>query len=495
MKLANLLENYELPYTLENMLVAGLCLDSRKIENGELFIALKGAQSDGKTFIADARARGACAALIESNDQAVSLEDGFPCIYYPQLKSKLSALAGKFFAEPSRYMDVLGVTGTNGKSTCVSLLAQVANQLDVAAWQLGTVGYGKPGKALIDTGLTTPDAISCQRILSQAQKTGQSMVAMEVSSHAVAQHRVAGVNFRGGMFTNISRDHLDYHASFEEYADVKLSFLRDYAMDFVALNYDDEFGKQTIDSEVLCGREVFSWSLVHSDASVWVSSSIFDLHGVRAMIHSPWGEGELKTELIGEFNLSNALATLTMLGALEYDFKDILEALARVQGVDGRMQKVPCDDENMPAVFVDYAHTPDALQKALTSLQLIGAHNLWVIFGCGGDRDRGKRALMAEVACAHAQKVIVTSDNPRSEDPQAIIADIQKGLVSSKSEVIEDREDAIKQCIERLPADACLLIAGKGHEKYQLVGEARLPFDDYLIAEQALQARSSRSVQ
>lgn len=495
MTLAKILDQLELPEKYAQLEVKGMALDSRQVKPGDLFIAVPGEKSDGRKFIAKAIENGGVAVLAEGEHFEVTIIDGVPVISLSGLSAKMSSLAGRFYDEPSKNIDVVGVTGTNGKSTCVALLAQASNLLGKTAWQLGTVGYGTPGKELVDTGLTTPDAISCQRILAEAAEE-VSLVAMEVSSHAIVQKRVAGVSFKGGVFTNITRDHLDFHPDFESYCEAKLSFLRDYDLEFVVLNYDDKFTQKALEANVFTGTRVLTFSIGNSKADVWAEIDTLNLEGIVANLHSPWGEGEIRTTLVGEFNLSNVLAVIAVLGAMGFSLTAILAAVQQLKGVEGRLQKVDVAEftngnvEKAPSVFIDYAHTPDALLKAMLAISRVAAGDLWVVFGCGGDRDKGKRVLMADVASQHAQHIVVTSDNPRSENPQSIVNDIVAGLSAKvKADVLLDRKDAIEFAINKIPQNACLLIAGKGHEKYQIIGEQRLPFDDYLVAHRALQKR------
>lgn len=496
MKLRQLLKDYALPDTFPDIDVAAMTLDSRKLKAGDVFVALKGETVNGEDFIEAAVSAGASAVLKSGERLTVEYVARVPCIAVPELARNVSALAGIFYGAPSKKMQVFGVTGTNGKSTCVSLLAQACELLGRPAWQMGTVGYGRSGSQLTDTALTTPDAITCQKVLAAAAGEAECL-AMEVSSHALVQNRVRGIEFTAAVFTNISRDHLDYHASFADYCEAKLSFLRDYQLQFAVVNLDDEFARRVVQERLLKETPTYSYSLNDSSADIYADSIQSDLRGTHAQINSRWGRGELRTSLVGEFNLSNLLAVIVTLAASGHALAEILEAVKALNAVEGRLQKVKCDP-NTPAVFIDYAHTPDALLKALQALHQACPGELWVLFGCGGDRDKGKRALMAEVAEQNARRIFVTSDNPRSENPQHILDDIVTGFSPQANvSVMNDRKQAIEFAVEELPPQACLLIAGKGHEKYQIIGDQRLPFDDYLIAEQALQkyVASGRALQ
>lgn len=482
-----------LPDATAKIPVKGIALDSREIKSGWLFLAFPGAAVDGRQFIDKAIANGACAIISEGNVARLQWMDAVPLIQFEELQARASEIAGRFYGKPSSGMDVIGVTGTNGKSTCVSLIAQLCNLLHRSAWQLGTVGFGDPVGKLTATGLTTPDAVSSQQILYQARRRKIDVFAMEVSSHAIAQNRVQGVCFQGGVFTNITHDHLDYHKSFEEYSEVKSRFLTDKNMKFVVLNLDDALGKRITKKGLETEAQIIAYSLSDNTADIYAESVTASLDGVQGSIVSTWGNARFSSPLIGDFNVSNLLAAIAAVCASGESFVDVIKAIPQLVSVPGRMQKVRSAldvDKKFPNVFVDYAHTPDALENILRSAKKLTRGKLSVVFGCGGNRDQAKRPMMGEIASRYADNVIVTSDNPRHEDPLSIIFDVESGIVDKtgfRSDA--DRNTAILSALSHLQKEDCLIVAGKGHESYQIVGDEKLPFDDYALVCKALENR------
>jgi UDP-N-acetylmuramoyl-L-alanyl-D-glutamate--2,6-diaminopimelate ligase len=507
-----------LPNSLTCLEIEGLQLDSRKIKPGHLFIAVPGFDrskpSDGRSFVAQAVANGAVAVLAEQIDWQENWKDSpaaacsVPIVLIPGLSGQISGIAGEFYGQPSDHIKVIGITGTNGKTTCSHLLAQLFNTLDLKTAVVGTLGYGVPGGAspmkagasvnltsddLISTNLTTPDPIAVQKILADMRADGVASVAMEVSSHSLDQGRVNDVHMQGAVFTNLSRDHLDYHGSMDEYLLAKQKLFATSGLEFAVINIDDPAGLslvQSLDSSIKC----FSYSLSDSDASVCASNVRLSAKGLEAGIDSPWGEARLKTRLIGEFNLGNILAVISVACASGQEFGAVIEAVTELVPVAGRLEVISSGAG--PMVVVDYAHTPDALAKALGALRSI--HNqaqgqkLWCVFGCGGGRDKGKRPEMAAIAELLADEVIVTSDNPRHEKPADIIGDILSGT-KRPFHSIEDRAEAIRFAISNALPEDTILIAGKGHEDYQITGDKRLPFSDSAHARLALRNRGADS--
>ncbi|MEJ2416925.1 MAG: UDP-N-acetylmuramoyl-L-alanyl-D-glutamate--2,6-diaminopimelate ligase [Exilibacterium sp.] len=478
--------------------VSGLSLDSRRVNEGDVFVALRGTKVDGRQFIPEAIAAGACAVLTEADDSKIQLTRtmGCPVVAISHLAHRLSALAGCFYKWPARRMRVKGVTGTNGKTTCSHLLAQFYSHLGVGGATLGTLGYGlATDKALTETGLTTPDAIETQRILACLLERGAGVVAMEVSSHSLDQGRVAGIEFDTAVFTNLSRDHLDYHGDMENYARAKRALFEMPGLQRAVINIDDPVGEK-IHGQIRLPQRC-SYAVTRSDADVGVKDVRYTDSGIQALVVSPWGEGQLRSCLLGVFNLSNLLAVIATVcaqGCGVNDFENVLQLAARLQPVSGRMDRLLSPSDI--TVVIDYAHTPDALQQSLVALQkhLQGQRHrgkLWCVFGCGGDRDRGKRPLMGEIAEKYADTLVVTSDNPRCEEPGRIIEDILTGIKHPTGIDIEvDRAEAIAGAIAMAAPGDCLLIAGKGHENYQQVGNQRLTFCD---KEQALRALEIRA--
>ena len=485
----NALRSMPLPQLLEGILadvpevaIADLRLDSRRVQPGDLFVALPGQQHDGRTFIADALARGAAAVIAEPPLPAVDLPGAAPVLLVRDLGRRLGALAARFFDHPARSLAVLGVTGTNGKTTCTRLVAQLLRACGQRCGVIGTLG-ATLGDDVASALNTTPDAIALQRQLADWRDQGVDAVAMEVSSHALDQGRVEGLEFRAAMFTNLSRDHLDYHGSMAAYGQSKLRLFQSPGLNHALVNLDDPFAATLLDRlppEVqllgfsACGRE---------DADIRVVRADFHAAGVLAEIVSPWGRGQFDSPLPGDFNLANATGAVAAAVLLGAPFAEVLRAVPALQPVPGRMELVP-NARNLQVV-IDYAHTPDALEQVLAALRPHVPGSLSVVFGCGGDRDTGKRAPMGAVACRLADRVWLTSDNPRSEDPEHILDQIQAGCDRAVTRDA-DRARAIHAAIAAAGDGDCVVIAGKGHEDYQIIGDRRLPFSDRECARQAL---------
>lgn len=502
-----------LPPEVSARKIAGLSLDNRTLKPGEVFVAVPGSATDGRNFIT--RCPKHIALVIEEAGEfqvrQAALQEGGEVVVIgvPELAKKVSLLAANYYGHPSKSLTVIGITGTNGKTTCAYLLAQMLSQLHFSSAMLGTLGYGvfdQEGNLSVanETGLTTPSAVDCQRVLAEMQaRTGA--VVMEVSSHALAQGRVEALDFNGAVFTNLSRDHLDYHGSIEEYANVKASLFEREELGFVVVNGDDPLGKKILQQHVAAQAVAYSFSLdgvddktFSSSVKTIVASDIrCNAMGAQATLITPWGNALLTTTLVGRYNLSNVLAAITTACALGFDLTEVIQAAAKLRAAPGRLQKVLVDEEVKAqeqdvAVFVDYAHTPDALEKVLQEVSPYVKGNLWVVVGCGGDRDKGKRPLMAQIAEQQADRIVLTSDNPRSEDPSAILSDMVSGLKHpDMAIVIVDRKQAIEQAIEGAEKNDAIVIAGKGHENYQLIQGKKFPFDDVLVARQCLAQRVS----
>lgn len=492
-RLGDLLGDLELPTSIMELVVNELSLDSRAIRTGNVFVALQGSEHHGKDFIADAIARGAVAVLVDAQSFDLTQVGFVPVINVPNLAERLGDIAAQFFHYPTRQLQVLGVTGTNGKSTCVSLLAQWQTLLGQTAASVGTLGYGLNGQPLIATGITTPNAIDCQRIFQDLLNQGAESVAMEVSSHGLAQGRVKGIDFDVAIFTNLSRDHLDFHASLKDYALQKAKLFQGTSLKHAVINIDDGVGKNVIAAAVNSAAKIWRYSIESTQADVYVENIEYSSQGITATIHSPWGFGLLQTQLLGSFNLQNLLAVLTALCASGASFNQLIKYVPQLTTVPGRMEKIHSAEDI--TVVIDYAHTPDALEQALVAMKQHTQGKVWCLFGCGGDRDRGKRPLMAQVVEQHADHIVVTSDNPRSECPEKIIRDISSGFTQANSIFVEsDRARAITLAISLAAHGDCLLIAGKGHETYQIVGDKHLPFDDKKEARAALLKKRRRFV-
>lgn len=465
-------------------LIRELTLDSRQVRPGDLFLAVPGAKVDGRKHIADALARGAAAVAYEEQGASVLPITEAPLIPVRGLIGQLSEIAGRFYGEPSRQLDLVGVTGTNGKTSVTQLVAQALDALGQRCGLIGTLGTGFYGE-LRSGRLTTPDPIAVQATLNDLKHGGAKAVAMEVSSHALEQGRVAALAFDIAVMTNLSRDHLDYHGSMEAYEAAKAKLFAWPNLRCRVVNLDDEFGRRLAQSHG--ESRLISYSLLDPTATLFCKQARFDDDGVRAVLVTPQGEHALRSRLLGRFNLSNMLAAVATLLALDYPLDEILKVTPQLQGPIGRMQRLGGGEK--PLVVVDYAHTPDALEKVLEALRPHAHGRLLCLFGCGGDRDRGKRPLMAEVAERLADRVLVTDDNPRTEDPQRIFDDIRPGFAKPADvEFVAGRGDAIAHLIATAAADDVIVLAGKGHEDYQEINGERHDFSDLVEAEKALAA-------
>jgi len=471
----------DVPTTADRQ-ISGMELDSRKIRAGGLFVALEGSRTSGARFMHEAIANGAAAILVDSS---INLEPSFlpvPVCRIPDLQAKTGLIAGRFYAHPSHDLRVTGITGTNGKTSIAWYLGQTLSaDSSTPVGIIGTLGYGVFGK-LTTSANTTPDAITVQRILDQFRNSHVRDVAMEVSSHALDQGRVNAVLFDTAVFTNLSRDHLDYHPDMAAYASAKKKLFMSAGLQHAVINADDEFGARLI-AEFSGQVNTVSYGLYDSvnvrqvPALVEGKVKRQDINALLLEIKSPWGRGELYTRLTGKFNAWNLLATLSALCLHGVPFDSALERLSRVQGVPGRMEYF--GNANTPSIIVDYSHTPDALEQALNSLRGQCRGKLVCVFGCGGDRDRGKRPQMGQIAESGADRVILTSDNPRSELPGDIIDDIRNGMSGLVPvEVYPDREMAIATAIATSNPEDVVLIAGKGHETWQEVRGEKLNFSD-----------------
>ncbi|PCJ51003.1 MAG: UDP-N-acetylmuramoyl-L-alanyl-D-glutamate--2,6-diaminopimelate ligase [Gammaproteobacteria bacterium] len=481
--------------SIEKLTCLGLAEDSRNILPGYLFIARSGEVSDGRRYIHQAKERGALAILCEANgldnfSQASNCP--IPLFSFKDLAQQLGGLSADFYQNPSNDLIILGVTGTNGKTSCTQLLARVLDKLGKKSAVMGTLGNG-PVNNLQESKNTTTDAITLQSYLANFKDTDIELVSMEVSSHALKQGRVNGVKFKAALFTNLTRDHLDYHGDMESYAKAKKILLTKEELEFVVINADDAMGANFIrDKEIQAKKYTFSITPINAreaDNSVWTEAVSFHDSGIEAEIATPWGFIDFKTSMIGQFNLSNCLAVITTLGALGYPIKEVADHLQTMPFVKGRMERLGGD--NQPLVVVDYAHTPDALKHVLHALKPHTNHKLWCVFGCGGDRDKGKRSEMAEIAETYADHLVFTSDNPRGETIEDIITDMLVGLTNPKQCRVEySREAAITSSISEAVLGDVVLVAGKGHEKYQVIGNEKIPFSDEAVVRDAL-ARGS----
>ncbi len=459
-----------------------MILDSRKVASGDLFVAVVGHHSDGRRFIPQAIAQGVAAVIAEAEGEAsdgdIREMYGVPVIYLAQLQQRLSALAGRFYGQPGDKQKLVGVTGTNGKTTTTQLLAEWAQLLGETGAVMGTVGNGLL-RQLSVTENTTGSAVDVQHMLYELAQQGAKLTAIEVSSHGLVQHRVAALPFAAAVFTNLSRDHLDYHGDMQSYKSAKKLLFTEHQVGEMILNADDQVGRcwlATLPDAVAVTMENNLQLGCHGR---WLKAEevSYQDNGAHIRFSSSWGEGEIESRLMGAFNASNLLLAFATLLSLDYPFADLVRTASQLQPVCGRMEVFSAPGK--PTVVVDYAHTPDALEKALEAVRLHCKGRLWCLFGCGGDRDKGKRPLMGVIAEQFADVVVITDDNPRSEDPQAIVNNILTGLLEPhRARVIAGRAQAVIHAVLQAQPDDIVLVAGKGHEDYQIVGQRRLDYSD-----------------
>ena len=457
----------------------GITLDSRRLRSGEIFVAT----TTDLSYITQAIDKGASAILLVANS-SIDIATSVPIILIAQ--QHLATIAQRFYQHPSADLHVVGITGTNGKTSCSHFIAQALARHHQSCGVIGTIGHGIYPE-LSEVNLTTPDIFSLQAWLAYFRQQQVSIACVEASSHGLVQQRLAGITFEIAVFTNITRDHLDYHGDMSSYLAAKQQLFAWPGLQAAVINGDDEFGRELI---ATYGKQypIIAYTQQgqqFAQARMLMASEVcLDQQGIHAKIESPWGSGQLHSRLLGRFNLSNLLASLACLCQLDIDFNQALIALAEIKEIAGRMQKFSAPGR--PTVVVDFAHTPDALQQVLMALREHCQAKLICVFGCGGDRDRGKRPLMAGVVEQYADDWIITDDNPRSEVPEKIVADMVQGL-STTPHIIHDRATAIRMAIHRAEMNDVVLIAGKGHEAYQQVGDQRLPFSDIEQVQQCLQ--------
>jgi len=459
--------------TVPDLVIKGIELDSRRILAGQAFIAVAGSRTHGMSHAAQAEARGASVIIHDGLAPAPRL--GVPAVVVPDLGNRLSRLGARFYHHPSDQLAIAGVTGTNGKTSTAHYIAQSWQRTSADAGIIGTIGYG-PLDELKPADMTTPDPISLQAMLSECIDQGIEKVAMEVSSHALDQGRCDDVAFDVGVFTNLSRDHLDYHGTMDNYEAAKQRLFTECHPRFAVINHDDPAGK-TLSRVINNGTQVLTYG---TNGSTELRGSILQMNssGMTLSVASPWGGGEISTGLLGAFNLSNLLAAAGTLALLGMPWNQVMHQLEIMHAVPGRMQCLG-GEPNQPVVVVDYAHTPEALRQALTALRSHLYGRLVCVFGCGGDRDSGKRPMMAQVAESLADRLIITTDNPRGEEPDAIFNDMLAGLKdSSGAQVIAERGVAIRRAIEESVPGDIILIAGKGHEAWQESKGRKIPFSD-----------------
>jgi len=478
--------------------VGPLGLDSRNVTAGDTFVAVIGCRNDGRIYIPMAIKQGANLIFAEANQseefKSIYNEiDNDKIIWVENLRDQLSAIAANYYGHPSLELKNIAVTGTNGKTSCSYLIAKTLQKLHFECYLMGTLGIGCCGN-LKESENTTADAITLQAILRDALDSGAQFSSMEISSHAIDQKRAEAIEFDTAIFTNLTRDHLDYHHTMENYGATKRKLFLSKNLKHAVLNMDDRFGRKLAkDEEIIANKWFTSVNLPTSgsnlDRWIWAEDINYSLRGIHANIYTPWGSGKLDSPLIGQFNLSNLLLVIAALGSMLKDMNPILKALKNVSAAEGRMQSFGGNET--PIAIVDYAHTPDALEKSLMAIREHCVGQIWCVFGCGGDRDTGKRPLMAKIAEKLSNRVIVTQDNPRLEAEDIIRKDIFEGFKKpEKVAYISARKEAIESAINQANPNDAVLIAGKGHEDYQIIGKVKHHHSDREVCEIALEGYS-----
>ena len=474
--------------------VTNLVNDSRQVKTGDTFLAYPGVHQDGRQFIPQAIAQGANAIVWEAQNYVWNPAWQVPNLPVPQLRDKAGEFASEVYGRPSHKLCVIGITGTNGKTSCSHWLAQALSQAGQPTAIIGTLGNGFP-EQLEPSLNTTPDPIVLQRNLKRYLDQGATCAAMEVSSHALDQGRVSGTHFEMALFTNLSRDHLDYHGDMKRYAAAKSLLFTWPKLKHAVLNGDDPYAHELRQKASAQGAKVTTYGFDEGD--VRGSNLRVGPHGLAFDVATPWGGARLESSVLGRFNAHNLLAVLATLLVGDVAFEQAIVSVQRVHAVPGRMQQIRLPGK--PLVVVDYAHTPDALEKVLMTLREVAAESkasdtkLFCVFGCGGQRDKGKRPLMGDVVARLADEAVVTSDNPRHESPRAIINEIVAGMASN-FHIQEDRAAAIDYAIGQARPSDVVLIAGKGHETYQEINGEKLPFSDIEVALRSLEKTRERSL-
>lgn len=490
MKLNDLLNAIYTQHSDPELSVQGLCLESQQIKANDWFVALKGHHTDGRHYIGQAIEKGAKGVICEAQGQEKFQGYRVPVVYVDHLDQKVGQLASAFYQNPSAQLNVIGITGTNGKTTCAKLLSDALNGLDTPCAMVGTLGF-EFLKQHHPSQNTTPDPIQLHRFFSTIHQQKAQCAAVEASSHGLEQGRLNGVRFESALFTNLTPEHIEYHGNMLAYGRAKMKLFEFPSLKRVVVNATDPFSKQIL-SRVNSHQSLgvynakgpslpSGYALNTDKAPYWigVEKSQIDAFGIRAHLTGSFGKGELRSRLLGEFNVQNLLCVLTELCLQGIPLPKALEVLNRAKPVSGRMERL--GGGQSPEILIDYAHTPEALREVLQAAKAVCKRRLWVVFGCGGNRDRSKRPLMGQVASELADRIILTNDNPRQEDPQTIMEHILEGIPMDPSAEIflkPDRKEAIRYALTHaLPIDM-VVIAGKGHEDVQWVGHKKIPFND-----------------
>lgn len=461
--------------------IKGLALDSRKVKTGFVFIAVAGSKEHGLSYATQAIEKGAVTVIYDPQGSEWFQPD-VSWIKLADLSLKLGKLSARFYQLPSTKLDVIGITGTNGKTTCSQFLLQLIAECGV----IGTLGWGTK-EEIKKTANTTPDALAVQAMLDYFVETKKKTVVMEVSSHGCKQGRVNGVRFKGVVLTNLSRDHLDYHGTMQAYCEAKLLLFKYPRIQFCVVNADDGSSQcflAVVDKGTKCWAYSANGKQIPRAENVYAEQKEYSLHGIKFLVCWRRQKIPVTTKIVGAFNLDNILAVITVLIAQGQMLGDIVKKVSDLKPIPGRMEVF--GGVHKPYVLVDYAHTPDALKKVLKDIKRHCQGKLWVVFGCGGNRDKGKRSQMGVIASALADTVIITNDNPRFETAELIIKEILKDCMTDAIEVIQNREQAIRSVIHRASREDCIVIAGKGHEDYQDIKGKKQPFSDQKYVKQGL---------
>jgi UDP-N-acetylmuramoyl-L-alanyl-D-glutamate--2,6-diaminopimelate ligase len=488
----SLLQGFAVVSAHADVRISGLSMDSREVQQGDLFFACRGIQHHGLSHALQAVEHGAAAIAWEPDDEHTHVSVAVPEVAVPQLGQYAGKLADRFYASPSHQLAVIGVTGTNGKTSVSHFIAEALKRREGNCGLLGTLGYGLLGE--LERGQhTTPDVVKVHRWLRLFADLECRHAVMEVSSHALDQGRVEAVRFDTAVLTNLSHDHLDYHGDMACYAAAKEKLFGWPGLRYAVINADDAYGLawlSGLSSSVRPIAYTLKSAAVPGVESLYVQHLHQSPQGLDIEVVTPWGDAHIRSELIGRFNVSNLLAALAVLLLHDVDLQSCADLLSAVKPVAGRMERFGIASE--PLVIVDYAHTPDALEQVLLSLREHVSGRLFCVFGCGGDRDQAKRPLMGEIAERLADKVIITDDNPRREKARDITAQILSGTQNpADMTVIHDRRQAISAAIREAGKGDCVLVAGKGHEQTQIVGVRQLPFDDRAVVQSILAERAA----
>ena len=458
--------------------VSSLCAHSQAVEPGSLFVAIEGAKQKGSDFIAEAVRKGAIGVIAPQENESLVMGK-VPFISFPDTRYALAVLADEFFGHPSGEIKVVGVTGTNGKTTITYIISHILAEANFSSGIIGTIKYSFKD-TVIPASNTTPGPLELQPLLRQMVGQACDYCIMEVSSHGLDQKRAEGIEFKAGIFTNLTQDHLDYHLNLENYFLAKAKLFTSLKPDaYAIINADCPYGKRLI---ALTKAKVLTYA-IDNDADIKAASVSLGLEGSTFVLHTKNGQAKITTPLMGRHNILNILAGIAFALTQGIGLSDIQKALASFPGVKGRLERLSLKGRN---IFVDYAHTPDALLNALSILRQLSSNHLTIVFGCGGERDRLKRPLMAEVAQRYADTIIITSDNPRREDPKAIAHEIASGIKNKGYTIILDRRQAIEAAITQSKKGDTILIAGKGHENYQIFKDKKIEFDDIIVAQSCL---------